>query len=277
MNGLLALAAALVLGGATLLAGRRWQAELAAQAELARSAEELRAEIARREAAEAGLHAAQRLEAVGRLTGGVAHDFNNLLTAVLGSVQLLERHLQHLGRAGCPEGGPLDAKARRLLTTARDAVERGTRLTSSLLAFARRQALRAEPLDANALVAGMLPLLRRALGETAELRLALGRGVPPCLADAAQLESALLNLVINARDALPASGGSVAIRTFRADPAAQEGAGQVCIAVADNGTGMPRRSASGPSIPSSPPSRSAAAPGSASARSMASSASSAAR
>ncbi|MBW8270869.1 hybrid sensor histidine kinase/response regulator [Caldovatus aquaticus] len=244
LSGALALLAALVLGAATLLAARRWQAEQRALAELARSAAELRAEIARREAAEEELRAAQRLEAVGRLTGGVAHDFNNLLTAILGSLQLLERHLERqMPEAAVPGPGGesqplLDARTRRLLATARDAVERGSRLTASLLAFSRRQALRAEPLDANALIGAMLPLLRRALGEAVELRLELGAGLPRCMADAAQLEAALLNLVINARDALPPEGGLVTLRTFRALPAARPGEGQIGIAVSDTGAGM---------------------------------------
>ncbi|GGG19878.1 hybrid sensor histidine kinase/response regulator [Caldovatus sediminis] len=236
VNGTLALLATLVLGGAALVAARRWRAEQSALAELARSHAELRAEIARREAAEEELRAAQRLEAVGRLTGGVAHDFNNLLTAILGSLQLLERHLER--GAGGAAAAPLDARTRRLIGTARDAVERGSRLTASLLAFSRRQTLRAEPLDANALIGSMLPLLRRALGEAAELRLELSPGLPPCMADAAQLEAALLNLTINARDALPPEGGVVTLRTFRTDPTVPPGKGRVGIAVSDTGSGM---------------------------------------
>jgi signal transduction histidine kinase/CheY-like chemotaxis protein len=240
VNGTLALLATLVLGGAALVAARRWRAEQNALAELARSHAELRAEIARRETAEEELRAAQRLEAVGRLTGGVAHDFNNLLTAILGSLQLLERHLERGAAAagGGPAAAPLDARARRLIGTARDAVERGSRLTASLLAFSRRQTLRAEPLDANALIGGMLPLLRRALGEAVELRLELGPGLPPCMADAAQLEAALLNLAINARDALPPEGGVVTLRTFRADLTVPPGKGRVGIAISDTGSGM---------------------------------------
>ena len=235
VNGALTLLAVLALAGAALVAARRWTAEQRALAELARSATELRAEIARREAAEEELRAAQRLEAVGRLTGGVAHDFNNLLTAILGSLQLLERHLE---RGGAAASGQPDARARHLVAIARDAVERGSRLTASLLAFSRRQALRVEPLDVNVLIGGMAPLLRRALGEAVELRLELGPGLPHCMGDAAQLEVALLNLVINARDALPPEGGLVTLRTFRADPAARPGEGQVGITVSDTGSGM---------------------------------------
>jgi signal transduction histidine kinase/ActR/RegA family two-component response regulator len=228
------LLAAAALCGATALAARRWRSEQLAQAQLTRAAEELRAEILRREQAEDGLSRAQRLEALGRLTGGVAHDVNNLLTAILGSVHLLERHL----------GAAADARTRRLLRAARDAVESGARLNAGLLAFARRQPLRPRALDANALIQEFVPLLQRALGETVQLRLELDRALPHCQADAAQLEAALLNLAINARDAMPGGGEAVlTARSARLDPPAAAGPDApfgdfVAITLRDTGEGM---------------------------------------
>lgn len=221
---------------ATVLAIRRWNSEQAVLAELRDLAEELRGEISRREAAEDGLRQAQRLEALGRLTGGVAHDFNNLLTAVLGAVTLLERHL----------GAAVDDKARRLLGAAREAVARGARLNAGLLAFARRQPLRPVGLDASALLRGFQPLLQQALGEAVSLTLELADNLPPCRADAAQLEAAMLNLAINARDAMPL-GGSLTLTTglIWLDAAALGGntdaqPGEfIAIAVTDTGEGMP--------------------------------------
>ena len=231
----LSLLASLALGGVTWLAIRRWRSEQAMLERLSRTAAELGEEIRRREEAEAGLAQAQRLEVLGRLTGGIAHDFNNLLTAILGTVQLLERHL----------GAAADARTGKLLGVARDAVERGARLNASLLAFARRQRLHTSVLDANALIQGFLPLVQRALGEAVTLSVALDPGLPRCRADAAQLEAALLNLAINARDAMP-GGGRVTLSTFRArlgaadlmgNPDARPGA-FVAIALQDTGIGM---------------------------------------
>lgn len=228
--------AALALGFATTLAIRRWRSEQLVLQTLSRNRDELRGEIARREAAEAGLLQAQRLEALGRLTGGVAHDFNNLLTAILGTVHLLERHL----------GSAADERVRKYLGMARDAVQRGAGLNASLLAFARRQKLHTASIDANALVQGFTPLVQRALGEAVTLCLDLDEDLPPCRADASQLEAALLNLAINARDALP-RGGTVTLTTRRArlDVALLSGntdakpGGYVAISLRDDGTGMP--------------------------------------
>ncbi len=230
------LAAALALAFVTLLAARRFRSEQAIFARLQATADELRAEIARREAAEEELRQAQRLEALGRLTGGVAHDFNNLLTAILGTVSMLERRL----------AGALDERSRRLLAAAREAVGRGNRLTSSLLAFARRQKLHPAALDANALLRGFSPLLQQALGEAAPLTLDLAPKLPPCRADAAQLEAALLNLAINARDAMPRGGGAtLTTRTEALGPEQLLGNSDarpgefVAISLRDNGHGMP--------------------------------------
>ncbi len=199
------------------------------------NASDLRAEIARREAAEDGLRNAQRMEGLGRLTGGVAHDFNNLLTAILGTARALERHL----------GAKADDRTKRLLRATVAAVDRGARLNASLLAFARRQPLVLATVDANALVREFHPLLRRALDESVRLDLALDQKLPPCRADSVQLEAALLNLVINARDAMP-RGGTIRIVSRRAwlqeqalagNPEAQPGP-YVAIEVRDTGEGM---------------------------------------
>ncbi|WP_137127135.1 ATP-binding protein [Roseomonas sp. HF4] len=199
------------------------------------NAAELRAEIARREAAEESLRNAQRLEGLGRLTGGVAHDFNNLLTAILGTARSLERHL----------GPQADDRTKRLLAAAVAAVDRGARLNASLLAFARRQPLTLANLDANALLRDFLPLLRRALDETMKVELALDEKLPTCRADAVQLEAALLNLAVNARDAMP-RGGVLRIATRRAwlqeqalagNPEAQPGP-YVAVEMRDTGEGM---------------------------------------
>ena len=230
------LVVALALGFTTLLAIRRWRSEQAMLHRLSQNRDALRAEISRRETAEAGLLQAQRLESLGRLTGGVAHDFNNLLTAILGTVHLLERHL----------GPGADERARRYLGLARDAVQRGARLNASLLAFARQQRLQATSLDANALVQGFAPLIQRALGEAVTLSVQLDPNVPPGRADAAQLEAALLNLAINARDAMP-RGGTVTLSTQVAWLEAEQLVGNadatpglyIAIALRDAGTGMP--------------------------------------
>ena len=233
------LAASFALGAMiAILAFRTWRSLRSDDDTLLRleaNAAELRAEIARREAAEENLRNAQRLEGLGRLTGGVAHDFNNLLTAILGTARALERHL----------GADADERTRRLIGATVTAVDRGARLTASLLAFARRQPLTLTTVDANALLRDFLPLLRRALDESITVELALDARLPSCCADAAQLEAALLNLAINARDAMP-RGGRLRIVTRRAwlqeqalagNPDAQPGP-YVAIEVRDTGIGM---------------------------------------
>ena len=193
---------------------------------------ELYTEAERREAAEASLRQSQKMEAVGQLTGGVAHDFNNLLTIILGNLQLALRHT--------PEG-----RSRRLLTNVYQAAERATELTKRLLAFSRNQPLDPRPLDANRLVAGMSDLLGRTLGESILIETVRGGGLWQIEVDPAELESALLNLAINARDAMP-SGGKLTIETGNAflDEAYCETAdgakpGQyVLISMTDTGTGM---------------------------------------
>ncbi|MEZ4371346.1 MAG: ATP-binding protein [Polyangiaceae bacterium] len=174
---------------------------------------------------------AQRLESVGQLTGGVAHDFNNLLAVITGCLELLKV------RAG--ENRPVIELADRALTAA----ERGAALVQRLLAFSRRQMLNPEPTDVNSLVTDVLELSRRSLGEHIEIETQLCADLWPVLVDASQLENAILNLVINARDAMP-DGGILMISTnrFRVD-VAEDGlvVGEyVKISVSDTGTGIPR-------------------------------------
>ncbi len=234
-----AAAAAALAALLLLLAWRLWRSDREGSESLRRieaNAAELRAEITRRELAEENLRNAQRMEGLGRLTGGVAHDFNNLLTAILGTARALERHL----------GPRADERTKRLLAATVTAVDRGARLNASLLAFARRQPLTLATVDANALLRDFLPLLRRALDESVTVELSLDQKLPACSADAAQLEAALLNLAINARDAMP-RGGKLRVVTRRAWLQEQALAGNaeaqpgpyVAIEVRDTGEGMP--------------------------------------
>lgn len=152
------------------------------------------AEVAQRERAEAHLRQAQKMEAIGQLTGGVAHDFNNLLMAVLSNLELLRKHVNG------------DAKAMRLIDGALQGARRGASLTQRLLAFARRQDLRVDAVDLGRLVDEMSELLRRSVGSGIVIETTLPERIDPVLADSNQVELALLNLVVNARDAMPAGG-----------------------------------------------------------------------
>jgi PAS domain S-box-containing protein len=178
----------------------------------------------------------QKMEAIGQLTGGVAHDFNNLLQSILGSVELLQR----------PSGLADPARATRLLDTARRAGERGATLTQRLLAFARRQPLAPQVVDVNKLVGSMSELLHRTLGETIDIETVFAAGLWRTHVDPNQLENAVLNLAVNARDAMP-HGGKLTIETGNVwlddDYAAahtEVTSGQyVLIAITDSGEGMP--------------------------------------
>jgi two-component system NtrC family sensor kinase len=190
--------------------------------------------LARAQQAETEIRHAQKMEAIGRLTGGVAHDFNNLLTAVVGNLELLERHVT-------------SGTGRRLLAAAQRGVTRGEQLTHSLLAFSRRQTLRPEVVNPNRLIKEFGDLLRRATGETVEVQFVLSTTLDPCLVDPGEFQSALLNLVVNARDAMP-HGGKVTIQTENRvlkTSAVTAGAGDippgnyVVVGVGDNGEGMP--------------------------------------
>ncbi len=190
-------------------------------------------DVTERKALESRLQRRHRLEAVGQLTGGVAHDFNNLLTIMLGDLELLQPRL---------EG---DAKAEQLVGQAIKAAERGADLTERLLNYSCRQALKPEPADANDVIVEMLDMVRRGLGETIEVETKLPPGAWPLFVDRGQLEGAILNLALNARDAMP-SGGRLVLETanFRVDAA--EAAGNleaqpgdyVVVTVRDDGEGM---------------------------------------
>jgi signal transduction histidine kinase len=193
--------------------------------------EALRRETADRVKAEEMLRQSQKMEALGQLTGGIAHDFNNLLTVMMGSLESIAR------RAG-------DDKAlRRALDNAQAGADRAATLTQQLLAFARKQSLQPVDQDVNDLIQRMLELLRRALGERISLHADLAPDLWPVRIDPNQLESALLNLAVNARDAMP-EGGVLTIRTRNAVEDVNGVAGTsdrdqfVLIEVADTGAGM---------------------------------------
>jgi signal transduction histidine kinase/DNA-binding response OmpR family regulator len=197
------------------------------------------AEIGERLKTEDALRQAQKMEAVGQLTGGVAHDFNNLLTIISGGVESLQRHLPpNLSGDSAP-------RVRRALTLIEQGAQRATTLTHRLLAFARRQTLEPKAIDANALIAGMSDLLRRTLGESIAIETMLAAGLWRTFADSNQLESALLNLAVNARDAM-ADGGKLTMETANAwlgeaYAARNDGVapGQyVLISASDTGIGM---------------------------------------
>jgi PAS domain S-box-containing protein len=200
------------------------------------------AEVAERAKAEEALRQAQKMEAVGQLTGGIAHDFNNLLTVVTGNIDMANRALA--------AAGVTDARTRRALDSAFKGAERAAALTQRLLAFSRRQPLAPKPLDVDKLVISMSDLLNRALGETVELEIVTSPGLWRVEADPNQLESAILNLALNARDAMP-RGGHLTIESTNArlDEAyaaqhAEVAPGQyVVVAVTDTGSGMSKETA----------------------------------
>ena len=189
------------------------------------------------EQAQEALRQAQKMEAVGQLTGGIAHDFNNLLTGVIGSLDMMQRRIAQ---------GQTD-RIERYTNTALTAANRAAALTHRLLAFSRRQPLDPKPVNANGLVTGMEELLRRTIGESIRLEIVTAGGLWQTLCDPHQLESAILNLAINGRDAMPA-GGTLTIETCNAHLDSAYAARQrdlepgqyVCVAVTDTGTGMPR-------------------------------------
>jgi signal transduction histidine kinase/CheY-like chemotaxis protein len=190
-------------------------------------------DVTDRKETEAQLRHAQKMEAIGQLTGGVAHDFNNLLAVILGNLEIVEQRLEE------------DDRLRALVQKALGAAERGATLTQRLLAFSRKQALRPEAIDAGRLVSGMTEMLRRTLGVTVEVEVLSESDLWTCLADPAQLENALLNLAINARDAMP-QGGKLTIETAnvrldRNNTAGREGVAPgeyVLLAATDTGAGM---------------------------------------
>lgn len=199
-------------------------------ADLAAANDRLTAEIGEREKAESRLIQAQKMEAVGQLTGGLAHDFNNLLTAVVGSLDLLLRRTD-------------DKRLRKLASNALQAAERGAQLTAQLLAFSRRQRLSPSPLNANDIVSGMGDLLSRTIGPHIRIETKLEPKLWRALADRTQIEVMILNLALNARDAMT-SGGRLTIATHNVDAvpsalASELSPGEyVAITVSDTGSGM---------------------------------------
>ncbi|BBH47102.1 response regulator [Pseudomonas sp. KU43P] len=201
---------------------------------LAEANDRLREQITERERIEAALQQMQRLEAVGQLTAGVAHDFNNLLTVILTGSSFLERDLAK---------GDVD-KARSRLTHIREAGERGAKLTSQLLAFSRRQRLEPVPLNLNRTLSGLEELLRRTLGGNISVRLDLDHSLWQALTDPTQTEMIILNLAINARDAMPEGGQlTLSTRNTRIKARAQrpedpEPGEYVMLSIRDTGCGM---------------------------------------
>ncbi len=201
---------------------------------LAEANRRLRDQIIERERIEAALQQMQRLEAVGQLTAGVAHDFNNLLTVILTGTSFVERDL---------DKGDL-AKARSRLKHVREAGERGAKLTSQLLAFSRRQRLEPVPLHLNHTLAGLEELLRRTLGGNISVRLDLDSSLWQALTDPTQTEMIILNLAINARDAMPTGGQlTLSTRNIRIEALAQrpedpEPGEYVMLSIRDTGCGM---------------------------------------
>jgi len=236
--GLLVTMASVVVAvlGVTHLTQRRTNEELERRAEeLAAANLALETQIAQREQVEEALRQSQKMEAIGHLTGGVAHDFNNLLQVILGNLERLGRRL--------PDGG--GSEPERLISAATRAAGRAATLTQRLLAFSRRQPLTPKSLDLNRLMAGMMELLGRTLGETIHVETVLAGGLWRVFADENQLENALVNLAVNARDAMPQGGrlilGTQNVRLDDAYARVQDDvrAGDyVLVTVSDTGVGM---------------------------------------
>jgi PAS domain S-box-containing protein len=197
--------------------------------DLAQANEKLRTEIAERVRAGEQIRQLQKMEALGQLTGGIAHDFNNLLTAILGGLEVTRRRIE-------------DPRSLRLIDSSISAAQRGAKLVAQLMAFARKQNLQMEYLPLNTLVNDMRELLARSVGAAVRLTYDLAPEVWPVMADANQVQTALLNLAINARDAMPGGGtlriatGNLCVSDAEADLSP---GGYAVLTVQDNGTGMP--------------------------------------
>jgi PAS domain S-box-containing protein len=189
-------------------------------------------DVTERRLAEEALRQAQKIEAIGQLTGGIAHDFNNLLAVVLGNLELLRKRI------------PDEPRLTLLVESALEGAQRGASLTQRLLAFARRQDLRPAPVDVPGLVRGMTDLLQRSLGPTVRVRTHFPLHLPPAQVDANQLEMALLNLAVNARDAMPEGGAvDIAAEEIEVDAMSVDGLSPgrfVKLSLVDSGRGMDR-------------------------------------
>ena len=219
-----------VAANQTAIAIRQWQAEQALQLLNETLEQRVEAEVDGRMQVEKAYRQAQKMEVVGQLTGGIAHDFNNLLAAVLGNLQLLRKRLAD------------DADGLRLIGGAIEGAERGKALTQRLLAFARQQDLRPATVDAPKLIRGTIELLARSIGPSVEIRSDIASDLWPVRVDANHLELALLNLGVNARDAMP-DGGTITLsaRNETIGPGTSEPLAPgdyVCLTVADTGVGM---------------------------------------
>ena len=233
VTGLLAIA----LGLFALVSMRRRLAEaLASQRAIAEANLRLKEEAESRGVAEAQMRQMQKMESIGQLTGGIAHDFNNMLAIVIGSLDLAKQRI---------EAGAM-AKVGQGIDNALEGARRAAELTSRLLAFSRQQPLSPQPFDVNKLVGGMSEMLRRAIGEQVQFETVLAGGLWRTFADPNQLENAILNLCVNARDAMP-QGGKLTLETANAHldddysaTHADVAPGQyVLICLTDTGTGMP--------------------------------------
>jgi PAS domain S-box-containing protein len=196
-------------------------------ADLSAALDQLQAEVAERLRAEEALRQAQKMEAVGQLTGGIAHDFNNLLTPIMGGLEIIASRVT-------------DERLKRMAETALESARRGAKLTGQLLAFSRIQRISMAPVPVNEVIRGMQDLLQHTIGGEVRIETKLDEEVTHGVCDANQLENAVLNLAINARDAMP-DGGTLTISTGRTrlsgEPELEDG-DYVCVSVADTGEGM---------------------------------------
>jgi two-component system, NtrC family, sensor kinase len=229
---LFAVPASFALFGMTFLAARQIQRHKIALWRWRTTARRLKSEMGRRTRAEAELHQAQKMEALGQLTGGVAHDFNNLLTVLRGSLEMLS-------------GRQRDPKLQARVDTALGTIERAEKLTGQLLAFSRRQPLSVARVDLNDLLHQMVELLARTVGSGIKVTTDFAPDLWPVEVDSTQLELAVINLAINSRDAMP-SGGCLTVQTFntalppRAAADELSGGGEfVSLEISDTGVGMP--------------------------------------
>ena len=216
-------------------ARKRLHDAIAARDELGIANERLTIEVAERAAAEGQVRQMQKMESIGQLTGGIAHDFNNMLAIVIGSLDMAQRRFDE-----APD------RAKAYIDNASEGAQRAAQLTARLLAFSRQQPLEPRAIDTNKLVGGMSELLRRTIGEHIAVETVLAGGLWPAFIDAGQLENAILNLCVNARDAMP-DGGKLTLETnnthlderYAAEHDEVTVGQYVVLCITDTGTGMP--------------------------------------